>query len=135
MSEQNPARPGFGNRDPGPASRSAGVATPLPTPLTPSPTPLSPGSLTPAVPVVPPIVPDHELLHCIGRGSYGDVWLARNVLGEFRAVKAIYRAHFDADRPYEREFEGLKRYEPVSRTHPSQVAILHVGRNDPAGFY
>jgi len=107
-----------------------------PGPLTPSPSPLSPGSQTPAAPApAPPLIPDHELLQCIGRGSYGEVWLARNVLGELRAVKAIYRAHFDADRPYEREFEGLKRYEPVSRTHPSQVAILHVGRNDPAGFY
>ena len=30
-------------------------------------------------------VPDYELLRRIGSGSYGDVWLARNVLGQFRA--------------------------------------------------
>jgi len=83
----------------------------------------------------PPPIPDHELLGCIGRGSYGEVWLARNVLGEHRAVKIIHRRHFDSDHAYEREFEGLKRYEPVSRGDPSQVAVLHVGRNDTAGFY
>ena len=135
MSEDGRASSVPESRGPGTGSPAAGVVTPLPSPLSPSPSPLSPGVQTPAAPAVPPLIPDHELLHCIGRGSYGDVWLARNVLGEFRAVKVIYRAHFDADRPYEREFEGLKRYEPVSRTHPSQVAILHVGRNDPAGFY
>ena len=75
------------------------------------------------------------MLRCIGRGSYGEVWLARNVLGEYRAAKVIYRSHFDSEHAYEREFEGLKRYEPVSRGDPSQVAVLHVGRNDAAGFY
>jgi serine/threonine protein kinase len=93
------------------------------------------GTLYPEAPPRPPPIPDHELLHCIGRGSYGEVWLARNVLGEFRAVKIIDRLHFDSDHAYEREFEALKRYEPVSRGDPSQVAVLHVGRNDTAGFY
>jgi len=27
-----------------------------------------------------PSIPDHELLRCIGRGAYGAVWLARNVM-------------------------------------------------------
>ncbi len=62
------------------------------------------------------------------------MWLARNVLSEFRAVKIVYRRTFDHDRPYEREFEGIKKYEPISRTHDSQVDILHVGRNDEAGL-
>src|SRR5881397_1413211 len=75
----------------------------------------------------PPRIPDHELLRRIGGGSYGEVWLARNVLGEVRAVKLVYRRTFDHDRPYEREFEGIKKYEPISRTHDSQVDILHVG--------
>jgi len=80
-------------------------------------------------------VPDHELLRCIGRGSYGDVWLARNVLGEFRAVKIVYRDRFEHERPYEREFEGIRKFEPNSRLHDSQVDILHVGRNDQAGCF
>src|SRR5436190_19872593 len=83
----------------------------------------------------PPNIPDHELLRCIGQGSYGEVWLARNVLGEFRAVKVIYRKTFEHDRPYDREFEGIQKFEPISRQHDSQVDILHVGRNDEAGYF
>src|SRR3990172_8804266 len=83
----------------------------------------------------PPTIPDHELVCCIGAGAYGDVWLARNVLGELRAVKVIYRARFHDARPFEREFEGIQRFEPISRSHPSQLAILHVGKNDAVGCF
>src|SRR6478672_8791087 len=83
-----------------------------------------------------PSVPDHELLRLIGRGSYGEVWLARNIMGALRAVKLIYRGSFDDSRPYEREYAGLKRFEPISRQHPSQIDILHIGRDDnEACFY
>jgi serine/threonine protein kinase len=34
----------------------------------------------------------------------------------------------------EREFEGLKRFTPISRSHPNLVQILHVGRT-PDGIY
>ncbi|HOB97330.1 MAG TPA: serine/threonine-protein kinase [Verrucomicrobiota bacterium] len=84
----------------------------------------------------PPGIPDHELLRRIGRGSYGEVWLARGrALGQWRAVKLVYRDAFDHERPYEREFEGLKQFEPVSRSHPGLVDILQVGRDDAAGFF
>jgi eukaryotic-like serine/threonine-protein kinase len=84
---------------------------------------------------VPPSVPDHELLRSIGIGSYGEVWLARSAIGSLRAVKVVYRDSFDHDRPYEREFEGLKKFEPLSHARESQVDIFHVGRNDAAGFF
>ncbi|MBI3414440.1 MAG: protein kinase [Verrucomicrobia bacterium] len=86
---------------------------------------------------VPPQVPDHALIRCIGVGAYGEVWLARTVLGEFRAVKIVRRDVFGDDpRPFEREFAGIRRYEPISRSDPSQVAILHVGRApDDSHFY
>ncbi len=39
----------------------------------------------------PPQVPDHELIRRIGQGAYGEVWLARNALGTWRAAKIVYR--------------------------------------------
>jgi eukaryotic-like serine/threonine-protein kinase len=56
-------------------------------------------------------------------------------MGSFRAVKIVYRATFDHDRPFEREFEGLKTFEPISHARESQVDIFHLGRNDAAGFF
>lgn len=83
----------------------------------------------------PPAIPDHELLRCIGRGSYGEVWLARNVTRQYRAVKIVSRHTFDHDRPFEREFSGIQRCEPISRTHPGLVDVLHVGRNDERAYF
>ncbi|MBC8243504.1 MAG: serine/threonine protein kinase [Verrucomicrobia bacterium] len=82
-----------------------------------------------------PEVPDHRLLRVIRRGSYGEVWLARCALDQARAVKVVRRAFFDDDRPYDREWEGILQYEPVSRRHGHLIPILHVGRNDAAGFF
>src|SRR4051794_11974362 len=83
----------------------------------------------------PPAIPDHTLLRAIGRGAYGEVWLARNIMGALRAVKLIWRSQFDSERPYEREFAGIQRYEPVSRSSGGLVHVLHVGRNDAEGYF
>ncbi len=83
----------------------------------------------------PPTVPDHDLVRRIGRGSYGEVWLARSVLGKLRAVKVVYRDHFADARPYEREFTGILRVEALSRTNEGLVDILHVGRREPEGYF
>jgi hypothetical protein len=68
-----------------------------------------PATLSPQ-PAQPPSIPDHELLRRIGGGSYGEVWLARNVVGTFRAVKIVHRHSFDHDRPYEREYAGIQKF-------------------------
>ena len=75
-----------------------------------------------------PLIPDHEMIRRIGKGSYGEVWLARSVTGSMRAIKVVNRKDFEYDRTFEREFEGIKIFEPISRTHPGLVNILHVGR-------
>jgi serine/threonine protein kinase len=82
-----------------------------------------------------PRVPDHELLRPIGFGSYGEVWLARSVMGTYRAVKVVYRKTFESDRPFEREFIGIRNFEPVSRTHDGLMHVLQIGRNDADGYF
>lgn len=82
-----------------------------------------------------PTIPDHELLRMVGSGAYGEVWLARSVVGTLRAIKIVWRSNFRHDRPYQREFEGIRQFEPVSRTHDGLVDILHLGRNDAEGYF
>jgi CHASE2 domain-containing sensor protein len=94
---------------------------------------MDPDSRIADVPGAPPI-PDHQILHRIGHGGYGEVWLARDILGAFHAVKTVRRQSSQSERPLEREFEGLKRFAPISRSHPNLVHILHVGRV-PGGIY
>jgi len=92
------------------------------------------GSAVPGPPKAPP-VPDYELLKRIGQGSYGDVWLARGVTGLYRAVKVVWRERFDSAEPYEREFRGLREFAAFSQKAEGQMALLHIGRNDAAGFF
>jgi WD40 repeat protein len=83
----------------------------------------------------PPEIPDHKLLRRIGGGSYGDVWLGRNIMGVYRAIKIVYRKRFTQDGPYERELSGIRKFEPISRSHEGFVDILHVGINEQNGYF
>ena len=80
-------------------------------------------------------IPDHTLVRVIGRGAYGEVWLGKNVMGTWRAVKIVRRESFTSERPYEREFEGIRKFEPHSRSHETQLDILHIGRDYAAGYF
>jgi len=82
-----------------------------------------------------PDIRDHETLRIIGQGAFGEVWLARSVTGVLRAVKVVWREDYDRPDSFEREFEAIKMFEPISRRHEALVPILQVGRNDLEGFY
>ena len=71
----------------------------------------------------------------IGRGAYGEIWVARTVTGGLRAVKIVYRSTFESERAFLREFEGMSAFEPVSREHAGFVDILHVGRTAEHLYY
>lgn len=81
------------------------------------------------------VIPDHTLLRSIGRGSYGEVWLARSTTGAIRAVKVIHKAKLADDLAYQREFSGIRHFEPISRSHEGFVDVLHVGRDDERGYF
>src|SRR5437660_8294680 len=97
-------------------------------------TPLHPGS-APQGERSAPTIPDHELARCIGGGSYGEVWLARSVMGTWRAVKVVHRRTFEDDRPFEREFQGIQKFEPISRSHEGLVDVLQVGGTEEYFYY
>src|SRR5882762_2557211 len=95
----------------------------------------SPSSQNSIAPFLPPVIPDHELIRLIGRGSYGQVWLAKNAVGTLRAIKVVYRSTFEKEEHFEREFKGLQKFEPISRSHDGFVDILQLGRNEEAGCF
>jgi CHASE2 domain-containing sensor protein len=78
---------------------------------------------------------DFDALKQIGEGAFGEVWLARTLTGGYRAIKVIHRRNFAESRPFEREFEGVKTFEKICRSHPGWVNIFYVGKNDSAGFF
>jgi CHASE2 domain-containing sensor protein len=84
-----------------------------------------------------PDAPDYELIHPpFGEGAYGKVWLARNAIGQWQALKVVYLANFknNAD-PFEREFNGIRRYKPVSDKHPGLLRVDFVSKKRPKYFY
>src|SRR5215470_15092640 len=80
-------------------------------------------------------ITDHELLCLIGRGAYGEVWMARNAIGTLRAVKIVRRPSPERAEHFERVFKGLLKFEPISRSHDGLVDILQIGRRDDAGYF
>jgi serine/threonine protein kinase len=87
--------------------------------------------------VVLPTTPDYELFNPpFGEGAYGRVWLARNKAGQWRALKAVYLANFEQNPgPYEREFNGIKKYQPISGQHPGLLQVEFVSEKQKGYFY
>lgn len=72
-------------------------------------------------------IPDFTLIKRIGAGAYGEVWLAENLAGIYRAIKVVNRVRFETERPFDREFEGFLNFAPASLSEPGWVGILHAG--------
>jgi CHASE2 domain-containing sensor protein len=84
-----------------------------------------------------PETPGYELFHPpFGEGAYGKVWLARNGAGQWRALKVIYLAKFENNPgPYEREFNGVQKYKPISGEHPGLLRVDFVSEKKAGCFY
>jgi hypothetical protein len=82
-----------------------------------------------------PDTDDYEIFHSLGEGSFGKVWLARNAVNQWLALKAVYLARFGSSKPYDREFNGLLRYKPVSDKHPGLLRIEFVSKKKKQGYF
>jgi len=71
-----------------------------------------------------------------GEGAYGKVWLARNAIGQWQALKAVYVSKFGkSTAPYEREFRGITNFKPLSELHPGLLRIDFVSRKKIEGYF
>lgn len=83
-----------------------------------------------------PDTPDYELVEPpFGEGAFGKVWLARNAIGQWQALKAVYRSKFSSDFPYDTEFEGIKHYKPVSEKHSGLLRIEFISAKKQEGYF
>lgn len=88
-----------------------------------------PDELTPAIPNYTLINPP------FGEGGFGKVWLARSALGQWQAIKVVYRSNFGDAKSYEIEFNGLRRYKPVSEEHAGLLRVELVSEQRPEGYF
>jgi len=85
----------------------------------------------------PPSTPGYALIYPpFGEGSYGKVWLARAASGKWHALKIVYRASFGENPdPYDREFDGVTRYQRISGQHPGLLRVDFVSKKYTDYFY
>jgi Protein kinase domain/CHASE2 domain len=110
----------------------------VPAPARPKPRPSAPKTVLLSSPDQKlPDAPEYELFDPpFGEGSFGKVWLARNAVGQWQALKAVFQAKFgDNPGPYEAEFQGLQKYKPVSERHPGLLRIDLVSRKKGEGYF
>jgi len=115
---------------PAPVPIKTVVLPPQPAHTVPAPTPL------PATQGLPE-APDYQLFEPpFGEGAYGKVWLARNAIGQWQALKAVYLSRFaQRAEPYEREFNGIRRYKPISDQHSGLLRVDFVSTKKAAGYF
>jgi serine/threonine protein kinase len=84
-----------------------------------------------------PEAPDYEILDPpFGQGAYGKVWLVRNAVGQWQALKAVYQENFGANvNAYEREFTGIMKYKPVSDRHAGLLRVDFVSKKKRSGYF
>jgi CHASE2 domain-containing sensor protein len=84
-----------------------------------------------------PRIPGYRIVEPpFGGGAYGSVWLAQNSKKEWHAIKVISAAKFENDRaPYDREYDGVKRYREICDKHPGLLRVEFVSEKMPTHFY
>jgi serine/threonine protein kinase len=85
----------------------------------------------------PPEIPDLRLVRRVGRGAFGEVWLAENrTTGKVLAVKVVRLQSPDAADRAAREIASLTRLDAGVRIqHENLLTIHHVGRTHEYLYY
>ncbi|MHC5111797.1 MAG: serine/threonine-protein kinase [Planctomycetota bacterium] len=80
-------------------------------------------------------IPDYERVVLCGEGSYGSVWVVRDRVGAYRALKMIDTARLTRAGIKCREREALEVYVRKISSHPYLISIYHVGEFDNLLYY
>lgn len=93
------------------------------------------GDSTAAASDFTPSTPDYELISVCGEGAFGNVWIVRDRVGAYRAMKVIELDRLTGLGVSEREIKALGTYCRHVPNHPNLVQIFHIGGNDEMLYY
>ena len=82
-----------------------------------------------------PKIPDYDLIKLIGEGGFGQIWMGKDALGLYRAIKIIRYDDSKSLESYQAEHNGIRHYVPYSRKYDGLIDIHHVGIREEEGFY
>jgi serine/threonine protein kinase len=82
-----------------------------------------------------PEIEDYDPIQIAGKGAFGTVFLVKNQIGRLRALKVIWRKKFSRKDHFEKEFEGIRKYEKVALESEFLISILHIGGSPKDEFY
>ncbi len=81
------------------------------------------------------VIPDYERVQLCGEGSYGSIWVVRDRVGVYRALKLIDLERMRKARIKCRERAALEAYCRKLSRHPYLITIFHVGVAGPYLYY
>lgn len=78
-------------------------------------------------------IPNFDLIKRIGEGSYGQVWIAKDLLGNSFAAKVFPNG--DDESLTNQEWQGIESYRAISLRHPELLSIYHIGKTSSLCYY
>ncbi len=83
-----------------------------------------------SAPAPPRSFENYKLLCSCGRGAFGEVFMAEDLVGRLVALKILPNSPAG-----ERELDGLRHYRRIAEEHPNLVRIFHIGSTGREFYY